>query len=60
MNCAKLGDCPRAKYAGCNGTDCPHFITPEHYALLKKADSAFFRGFIVGVVFSMIAFGLLV
>lgn len=60
MNCAKLDDCPRAQYVGCNGTDCENFVTPEHYALLKKADSAYFRGFVCGVVFSLIIAGLLV
>lgn len=60
MKCARIDDCPRARCAECNATDCPHFITPEHYDLLVKADSAYFRGFVCGVVISVIVFGLLV
>lgn len=60
MNCAMLDDCPVARCVGCTGTDCDKFITPEHYALLKKADTAFFRGFMLGVVFSVVVVAILV
>ena len=60
MNCAKLHDCPRALFAGCSGTDCENFVSPENYELLKKCDTAFFRGFTSGVVVSVIVAGLLV
>lgn len=60
MNCAKFYDCPRAQCVGCNGTDCENFVSPEHYELLKKYDTAFFRGFASGVVVSIIVAGLLI
>ena len=60
MNCAKLDDCPRARCVGCNGTDCDKFISPEHYELLKKADTAFFRGFVLGAAFLMIVVAIIV
>lgn len=60
MNCAKLHDCPRALCAGCSGTDCENFVSTEHYELLKKYDTAFFRGFASGVVVSIVVAGLLV
>lgn len=51
-NCAKKDDCPRAVLVGCD--KCKHYITPEHYQMIKKADRNFIRGFFVGVIFSII------
>lgn len=51
-DCAKKDDCPRAVMVGYD--KCKHYITPEHYKMIKKADGSFFNGFIVGVIFSII------
>ena len=42
-NCAKQDDCPRAVMVGCQR--CEHYI---------KADVALFKGFMLGVLFSIV------
>ena len=57
-NCAKQDDCPRAVMVGCQ--KCEHYITPAHYKLIKKADGNIFKGFMLGVLFSVIVAAIIV
>lgn len=57
-DCAKKEDCPRAVIMGCE--KCEHYITPEHHELIKKASNSFYKGFVAGVVFSVILVAIIV
>ena len=54
MKCVKIGECPRAIILGCN--KCRSFVIKDRYKQLKHKDLNIFKGFILGVVFTVILF----
>ena len=57
MKCARFADCPFAPCPSCDGVECEDYVSPDHERLLRERDNQTFVGFVLGVVFTLVAIG---